>query len=245
MGGIFHALLYKPLFNALVLLYKTAALNDFGLAIIMLTVVIRLIFYPLFYKTYRNQTIMQKLQPAVRKIQHDHKHNRERQAQELLALYREHKVNPFSSLFLIFIQLPILIALYRVFYNGFAPEAWQNLYDFIAPPGNFTSSFLGLIDLSKRNIIMVGLAALAQYFQGRLSLPKKPGAGEVSQAEQVGRRMLYIAPMLTLILFYTLPSAIGLYWLVTSLFSILQQILINRSLNKKNGETAVAIKKTV
>jgi YidC/Oxa1 family membrane protein insertase len=229
MGALFHEILFRPLFNGLVFLYNTVALQDLGVAILLLTVVIRIILYPLFYKSLKNQALLQKIQPDIKRIQETHKGNRERQAQALLALYQTHKVNPFSSFFLIFLQLPVLIALYQVFLKGFSPELFEaNLYSFITEPSLLTHTFLGLIDVSHPNILVVGLAAAAQYLQGKLALPK--ASGENDAASRIGRQMVFIGPVLTLVILYNLPSAIGIYWFTTSVFSILQQVLVNRSI---------------
>lgn len=234
MSQIFHEILFRPLFNSLIFLYNTVAFGDLGVAIIVLTIIIRLILYPLFWKSYKNQELMRRIQPAIKKIQHDHKGNRERQAQALLELYKQHKVNPFSGFFLILIQLPVLIALYRVFLSDFSQALTANLYGFIPPPAALSNVFLGLINLAEPNIIIVGLAAAAQYFQGKLTLPKTPSQGDVSPAEKISKQMVFIGPLLTLIFLYTLPAAIGLYWLTTAIFSVIQQLLIIRSL-KGNG----------
>ena len=191
--------------------------------------------------------LLQKIQPEIKKIQHSHKDNREKQAQELLALYKQNKVNPFSGFFLILIQLPILIALFQVFRAGISIEAFKDLYDFIPKPEMVANTFLNLIDLTKPNIIIVGLAALAQYFQGRLTSPKTAKNQELSPAEKVGRQMIFLGPVLTLIFLYKLPAAIGIYWLTTSAFSLVQQIFINRSLNKdsnNHGRDSNEIKNT-
>lgn len=242
MSSLYNTILYQPLFNALIFLYQYVSFQDLGMAIILLTVIVRTILYPLFHKSFKNQTLMQKIQPEIQKIQHDHKDNREKQAQSLMELYRRHKVNPFSGFLLIFIQLPILIALYQVFLAGFSPESLTNLYDFLTPPNEISHSFLGLIDLSTRSIVMVGLAAVAQYFQGQLALPKQQ-PGKENTASKIGRQMVFIGPVLTVVVLVSMPSAIGLYWLTTSLFSIGQQIIINKSL-KKNGEHSTNSSKT-
>lgn len=229
-------ILVRPFFNALVFLYEAISFNDLGLAIIMLTVIIRIILYPLFYKIYKNQTLLQKIQPEIKRIQHDHKDNREKQAQELLTLYKQHKVNPFSNFFLILVQIPILIALFQVFKTGISPESLEDLYRFVSKPEMVANTFLNLIDLTKPNIIIVGLSSITQYFQGLLSSPKTQKSQELSQAEKVSRQMIFIGPVFTLIILYKLPAAIGLYWLTTSVFSLIQQTLINRSLNKKSND---------
>ena len=228
MSSIFHTFLFDPLFNALIIFYNLV--GDMGMAIILLTVAVRLVLYPLFYKSFKNQTIMNRLQPEIQKIQHDHKGDKEKQAQALMGLYRQHKVNPFSGFLLIFIQLPVLIALYRVFLSDFSPESLSNLYDFVAKPEVFNGIFLGLIDLKTKSILMVGLAAIAQYFQGKLSLSKKDSQQEESPAAKIGRQMIYIGPALTVMVLFSLPSAIGLYWFVGTIFSIIQQLIINKKL---------------
>lgn len=230
MASLFNTILYQPLFNSLVFLYQYVAFEDLGLAIILLTIIIRFILFPLFYKSFKSQTLMQKLHPEIQKIQHSHKDNREKQAQALMELYRVNKVNPFSSFLMILVQLPILIALYRLFLEGFSPESFNNLYSFIAKPEHLNSSFLGLVDLSSKNMIIVLLAAVVQYFQGKLSLPKvdKNQGQEMMPASKIGRQMVIIGPILTFVILRGLPSAIGVYWLTTSIFSIFQQIYINK-----------------
>ena len=223
MSELFHKILYQPLFNVLVFLYQY--LGDLGVAIIILTVLIRVVLFPLFYKGAKDQAIMQRLAPKIKEIQTNHKNNREEQAKALMGLYREHKVNPLSSFLLILVQLPILIALYQVFMKGLVGPDFLDL------------NFLGLIDLSKKSAIIVGLAAVAQYFQGKLSIISKPRAGkDLTPMERMGRQMIYLGPILTIIFlyFFNLPSAVGLYWLTTSLFSVIQQIIINKRL-KLNG----------
>ena len=223
MIELFHKILYQPLFNVLVFLYQY--LGDLGVAIIILTVLIRVVLFPLFYKGAKDQAIMQRLAPKIKEIQTNHKNNREEQAKALMGLYREHKVNPLSSFLLILVQLPILIALYQVFMKGLVGPDFLDL------------NFLGLIDLSKKSAIIVGLAAVAQYFQGKLSIIKSEKLfKDLTPVERMGRQMIYLGPILTIIFlyFFNLPSAVGLYWLTTSLFSVIQQIIINKRL-KLNG----------
>lgn len=234
MGSFFNTILYQPLFNALVFLYNTIAFQDLGVAIILLTVVVRVILYPLFYHSFKNQTLMQKLQPHIQKIQHDHKDNREKQAQALMELYKQHKINPFSGFLLILVQLPILIVLYQLFLKGISPDSFQNLYNFISVPTEINHTFLGLIDLQTKSILIVVLAAALQYLQGKLSLPKNDKA-ESSPAAKIGRSMIFIGPVLTIVILSTLPAAVGVYWFASSAFSIFQQIIINGQLKYERG----------
>src|SRR3989338_7917009 len=118
--AIFNELLHRPLVNLLAFLYEHPAFRDFGVAIIMLTVIIRLVLFPLFHKTAQHQRINQKLQPHIKKIQETHKDNREAQTKAMMALYSEHNINPLTPILLLIVQLPILIALYQVFRDGFS-----------------------------------------------------------------------------------------------------------------------------
>lgn len=219
MSNLFNTYLYNPLLNSLIFLYENIPGHDLGIAIIVLTVVIRIVLLPLFYKGAKDQAILQRLAPKIKEIQKDHKDDRAKQAQVMMELYREHKVNPLSQFLIIIIQLPVLIALYWVFLKG------------IPANGELSHYFLGIIDLSSRSLIIVALAALAQYFQGKLALPKTTkSGGELSPMEKMGRQMIFIGPVLTVMFLSYLPSAVGLYWLTTSIFSVIQQIAINKSL---------------
>ncbi len=232
MSSFFHLILTQPIFNALVALYKYVTFEDLGLAIIVLTIIIRFILYPLFYKAMRNQSLMQKIQPEIAKIQKEHKGDREQQATKMMALWKEHKVNPFLSFLLILVQLPILIVVYRVFVRGFTSETFKDLYPFLSAPETINSTSLSLIDLTAPNMIIVVLAVVATYFQSRMALPPvKPGE-TLSKSQQTSRRMVFLAPIITLIILPKLSAAIGLYWLTTSLFSIVQQRVINKRIHR-------------
>jgi len=232
MSYLFHLLLTQPIFNALVALYKYVAFEDLGIAIILLTIVIRFILYPLFYKALRSQSIMQKIQPEIARIQKEYKDDREQQALKMMALWKEHKVNPFASFGLILVQLPILIAMYRVFLNGFSAEALNDLYPLLSVPENINSVSLGLINLSTPNMIIVGIAVVAQYFQSRLALPKIKEGQTPTKAQQTARKMVFIAPIITLLILPRLSAALGLYWITTAVFSIIQQHIVNKRLYK-------------
>lgn len=237
MASIFYLVLYQPLFNALIFLYDYASFHDLGVAIILLTILIRLILFPLFHKGSRDQAIMQRLAPKIKEIQHTHKHDKEKQARALMDLYKEHKINPFSGFLLLLVQLPVLIALYRVFLQGFSAGSLNMLYSFIARPESLGHYLLGIIDLTQKNIWIAIVAAIGQYIQGRLSLVSnsvEAKKGEANPAEMMQKQMVYLGPLLTFgfLYFLNLPSAVGLYWLTTVLFSVIQQMIINRSVAK-------------
>jgi len=174
---------------------------------------------------------MQKIQPDIERIQREMKEDKEGQAKALMNLYRDNKINPFSSFLLLLVQLPVLIALYKVFLNGLTSDLSPILYSSILNPGQLNTIFLGLLDLSQKSMIIVALAAAVQYYQGRISLPKTATDGQTNQAASIGQKMVYIGPVLTVIILGTLPSAVGLYWLASSVFSVGQQWIINRKIS--------------
>ena len=142
-------ILYSPFLNVLVLLYQYLPGHDFGIAVIVLTLLIRLILYPLMAQAIKSQKVMSELQPKIQEIQERCKNDREKQARETMELYRKEKINPFSGCLPLLIQMPILIALFRVFWEGLRPEEMTNLYSFVPHPGIINPTFLGIIDLSK------------------------------------------------------------------------------------------------
>ncbi len=145
ISSLFHELLYQPLFNALMVLYETVGFHDLGVAIIVLTLLIRFILYPLSGKAIASQKNMMTIQPEVKAIQEKYKNNKEEAARRMMALYKERKVNPLSGCLPILIQLPVLIALYWVFLAGFDDESLASLYGFIPSPGHINHMFLGMV----------------------------------------------------------------------------------------------------
>jgi len=226
----FNTILYQPLFNALILLYEYLPGHDFGVAVIVLTVLIRLILYPLMVKSIKSQKVLTELQPKIKEIQNKHKENKEKQAKEMMELYQREKINPFGGCLPLLIQLPILIALYRVFWRGFQPETMNLLYGFVHHPGTIDPYFLGLINLSQASLVLALVAGVAQFFQSKMMMPKdrKPaGTDKTAQfSEMMQKQMLYFFPIFTIFILWRLPAAIAVYWIITALFSIGQQHLI-------------------
>ena len=237
MTYIWQTIFYRPMLNVLVYFYNTVAFHNFGLAIILVTLLLRLVLYPLFHRSAKQQMLLQRIQPKIKKIQELHKNDREKQSQALMDLYKEHGVNPFSSIFLLIIQLPMMIGLYWVVRTGLTPGSLTGLYSFVAQPQAINPIFLHYTNLALPNVLLLCLAAISQYFQAKLALYRDPNnKAPLSPAEQIGRNIVYIGPVMTIVIFWSLPSAVALYWLITSVFSIGQQIIINRHFKK--GETA-------
>jgi len=231
MTAIYHAIITQPLLNILIFFYNTIAFRDLGASIILLTIFVRLILFPVFKKSAEYQLAMQVIQPKLKAVQEKHKEDKTKQTEAMLALYREHKLNPFSGFLFLLIQLPILIGLYRIFLFHLKPGGFNDLYSFIAAPASLNTTLLGLINLNEKSIILVIVAAALQYVQARISIRKNKG-GTMSDAEKTSRYMAFVAPVLTLVIFANLPAAVSLYWSVASAFSIVQQVFINKQFEK-------------
>jgi len=238
LSEIFNLIFYQPLFNALIFLYQYLPGHDFGMAIIFLTIFIRLALFPLSIQSLKSQKVLNDLQPKIKEIQEKYKNDREKQAEELISLYQKERINPFSGFFSLFIQLPILIALYQVFRKGFLPEAMTNLYGFVPHPGKINPYFFGLINLSSPNSVLALLAGIFQFFQIKTLSPKIQKIKEKDALSQFSgifqKQFLYLFSFLTILILIKYPSAISLYWLVTTLFSIFQQSYVKSSRSRKN-----------
>ncbi|TSA44585.1 membrane protein insertase YidC [bacterium] len=223
MTYLYNVYVYEPIKWLLVFIYQNLSFGDLGLAIIILTILVRLVLLPIFYKGAKDQTVIQKIQPHVKKIQLDHKDDKERQAKELMALYKKHKVNPFSSIFLLVLQLPVFIALFGIFTKE------------ISTPIFLSQSFLGILNLGGKSVLLAVIAALLQYYQARMVLAtnKKDETGNKNANPMAANQktMMYIGPVITIIVLFNLPAAIGLYWTVSNIFSIGQQFYINKKLS--------------
>jgi YidC/Oxa1 family membrane protein insertase len=224
IGSIFNEVLYRPIFNLLIGIYNVLPYHDIGIAIILLTVIIRVILYPFSLKAIRSQKKLQDLQPKVRQIQTEHKANKEEQAKKLMELYKEHNISPFSGCLPLIVQFPVLIALYRAFFNGLRPEGITGLYSFVAHPAVVNTMFLGFLDLTKRNVYLAVLAGAVQFWQSKQSIPKAHSAKkEGDMATMMNTQMLYFMPLFTVFLGITFPAGLALYWIVYTLFTVFQQ----------------------
>lgn len=241
MGEFFNTILYEPLFNALIFLYDAIPGTDMGIAIILLTLVIKLLLFQPSLSALKAQKSLQDLQPKLREVQEKYKDNREELGKKTIEVYRTHKVNPFSSCLPILIQLPILWVLYRVFFNGIEldaesgllmPNQVEHLYGYLQAKyatQAIDSTFLGLVDLSATgNVILAVLAGALQFWQTRMLQRTRPkvqtkGSRDEDLMANMNRQMLYVMPIITVIFGYQFPAGLALYWTVNILYSIGQQ----------------------
>ncbi|MBU1102628.1 YidC/Oxa1 family membrane protein insertase [Patescibacteria group bacterium] len=229
---IFHEVLYRPLFNGLVFLYNVVPYHDFGIAIILLTLIIRFILYPLNQKALKSQKALSELQPQIKEIQSKYKADRVKQSQALMDFYKTKGINPASGCLPLLVQLPVLIALYQVFLNGLKPESLKSLYYFVSRPELINTKFLGLIDLSQSNYGLAILAGALTFVQSKMMAPSTKSANPGDFSTMMSRQMTYLMPIITLIIAWKLPAGLALYWVVITLFGVVQQYFVNKKINE-------------
>ncbi len=239
---MFETFFIKPLYNVFVYLIGVMPVGDVGLAIIAMTLIIRILFYPAFAASIRTQMGMQAAQAELDEINKKYKDSSEERARHTLELYKSKKIRPFAGFVAILVQLPIFIALYFALFRESLPKIAENLlYSFVQVPQHINLNFLGFINLvAAHNILLSLLVGALQYVVAYLSMARiKPGLASLSKERQVAQKMqhnmmLYMFPALIAIIAYTLPAAVGIYFAATNLISIGQEWLIRRDiLNNK------------
>src|SRR3989344_4571787 len=206
--NILVTIFYQPLFNLLVWLYNIIPGHDLGLSIIALTVIIRLILYPLAQRAIVSQRAMQTLQPKIDELRQQYKDDKEKLSKELIALYKQEKINPVSSCLPILIQLPFLFALFTVFQSGLRNGGFEFLYPFVSGPGSLNTVAFGFFDLVQKNIPLAVVTGLMQYVQTKMLMVrnKPPAAGSSTMTRAMNQQMLYMMPVFTIVIGASLPA---------------------------------------
>lgn len=234
MAALFQTILYQPLFNALVGLYNIIPGTDMGLAIIALTIIIKMVLYPLMNTSIKAQKSLQELQPKLAELKQHYGNNKEEMTKRTLELYKTHKVNPLSSCLPVVIQIPILLALYYVLRDGLNTTDFSKLYSFVTNPGSLDAMMFGLVNLAKPNIVLGLLAGAAQFWQSKMLTAKRPpaaagtGGKDEDFAAIMNKQMTYVFPVVTVLLGFQLPGGLMLYWFVSTVFAALQQLVVFR-----------------
>ncbi len=184
------------------------------------------------------QVKMAEIGPELAEIKEKYKGKSEEQARKTLALYKERGVNPFSGIFVIIIQIPIILALYQIFLHFPTVDA-AVLYSFVSVPENINTTFLGLIDISTKSALIAALAALSTYFQFQVSMkgqvkPQGNSFGD-NLTRSMQTQMKYVFPIVVFFISYQISGVIALYWLTTNLFSIGQELFVRRRLTLVNS----------
>lgn len=239
-GKFWITAIYQPIYNVLIALINWAPGKNLAFAIILLTIIIRLILLIPSQRAMMAQRKMQEIQPKLDKIRKQYAGNQERIAQETMAVWKEHKVNPLGSCLPILIQFPILIALFYVIRSGLNPDNAILLYPALTDFkfGDIDPHFLGM-DLTKLNTIVLPLIVGGlQFAQMKLAeaksakrgkreekQDKKPMGNEMQMATKM---MTYVMPVMIAVFTASIPAGVGVYWGTSTIFGIGQQLIVNK-----------------
>ena len=239
MIELFNTVIFTPLYNALIFLISIVPLADVGIAVILLTVLVKVIMFPLAQKASREQARMRDLAPELESVKEEHKEDKKKQTLEVMALYKKRNIRPFLSLLVVIMQIPIILGLYWVFFRGGLPEIDVDLlYSFVTKPTEVNMQFLGLIDMAGRSALLALLAGTAQFIHSSFVLPEpKPKSDNPTLKEDLARsfhlQMKYVMPIIVVVISYTISAAIALYWATSNIFAIGQELLVRRSIRKE------------
>jgi YidC/Oxa1 family membrane protein insertase len=237
MSFIWHTIFFDPIYNSLVFFIDVVRNGDVGVAIICTVILVKTIILPISLKAARTQFAMRELEPKLAKIKEDYKDKREIQATKTMELFKEAEVNPFSSILLLFIQIPIVIALYfSVARGGGVPLPAINtdiLYSFIPTPGTVNMIFLGFMDITAKSLPLALIAGFTQFIHTHLSLPptkERDPKAEPNFKDDFARsmqlQMRYVMPVIITFAAYTLSASIALYFTISNLMAIAQEYVV-------------------
>lgn len=230
---MFTTLLVKPLFNLLLLIYAIIPGHDFGVAIIIMTVLVRLALWPILASQLRSQKKLQALSPEVAKIKKQAAGDKQLESKLLMELYKEREINPFAALIPLLVQLPLFLALYVALRDIIKPGQIEHLVypalrhlsviqEVLRHPENFKPYLFGVIDLSKPSPFLALVAGVTQYFQTKQLIPKAAPGDTQAQTMALTSK---IFPVMTFIIGLKLPAALALYWAAASGVAIIQQTI--------------------
>jgi len=235
ISAVFHAIIYDPLYNGLVFLVDVIPSHDVGLAVIALTILVRIILFPLSRRAVETQLAMKKIAPQVEALKVKYKDNREEQGKATFALYKEHGVHPFASFGLLLLQIPVLLALYWVFALGGLPQVDATLlYPFVHLPEAVNMEFLGFMNMADKSIVLAVLAAATQFVYTRLSMGPRNSATPIEStlggdmAKSFDLQARYVLPVMVGVIAFYVSAAAPLYWVTSNIFMILQEYAAGR-----------------
>jgi len=255
MISFFQTFLYEPLLNGLFFLVNIIPGNDIGIAVVVLTIIVKFIIFPFTHKSTKSQSQIKALEPEIKDIKEKHKEDKAEQARKTMELYQKHGVNPFVGCVTVFVQLPAILALYWVFLKGlsFDPSLitgtehtsgyihtsllnTESLYSFISIPDFIKIKFLSIIDMTKKSILLALAAGVTQYVQIKFSMPgdvslaslKSSGSLKDDLAQSMKFQMRYIMPVFVVVFAYTISAAVALYWTTSNMFSIIHELIVRK-----------------
>ncbi len=237
MTYIWHTIFFDPIYNSLVFFIDVVRGGDVGLAIVCTVVLVKTILLPISLKAVRTQLVMREIEPKLTALREEYKEKRDVLAIKTMEVFKEAKVNPFSSILSLFIQIPIFIALYfSVSTGGGIPLPAINtdlLYSFIPTPEFVNMVFLGFIDITAKNLPLALIAGVTQYIYTSLSLPPQKARDPKAEpnfkddfARSMQVQMRYVMPVIIIFVAYSLSASIALYFTISNLMMILQEYVV-------------------
>ena len=256
---IWHTFFFDPVYNSLVFFIDVIPGGDVGLAIIATVFLVKTILLPVSIKAAKTQRIMKEIEPQLKELKETYKDDREAQAKEMMQIYKTAGMNPFASIFLILLQIPLLIAMYFgviglyppvvdgeptevTFLSMFTGEASKDivinpddLYSFVPVPTESNRFFLNQFDITDKSVFLAIVVAFTQFLVVMLTMPKLPprkvGAkpdmkDDFMRNMQV--QMKYVMPVIIGVVAYSISVAIALYFLVSNVTALLQEIFIRK-----------------
>lgn len=255
MGNLFATFINYPLGAVLNYIYEFV--NSYGLALVIFTIIVKTVLLPLSIKQTRSTMEMQKVQPLIQKIQKKYKNNKEKLNEELMKVYKEHNINPAGGCLPLLIQFPIIIGLYRVIYRPLkfmlrlSEEKIAELGASFNPPIDAKNEIAiakqsDLINLKFLGLDLAGtcsisnpsplwsipiLAGITTYLFSYLTQKSQASNNTNAQSGQAAAMtssMTKIMPIMSVVICFQLPAGIGLYWIIANIYSIFQQLIMNK-----------------
>jgi YidC/Oxa1 family membrane protein insertase len=236
---IWHTLFFDPVYNTLVFFIDIFPGGDVGLAIIATVVVVKLALFKVSIKAVRTQKVLRDIEPKLREIKEQHKDDREAYARAMMELYKKSGINPFASILVMFIQIPFIIALYfAVMSGGGVPLPDINtalLYRFIPSPDTVSMMMFSVFDITAKSLPLALIAGFGQYIHTYYAMPPLPPR-EADAApnfkddlmRNMNLQMRYVMPLIIVVVAYTLSAAIAIYFIVTSVMSLIQELVVRK-----------------
>ncbi|OGC82062.1 MAG: hypothetical protein A2V81_02825 [Candidatus Abawacabacteria bacterium RBG_16_42_10] len=241
LSSLWEEVLLRPIYNLLIWLTTWLPGHDLGLAIIILTLLIRVaLFFPT-YSSLKQQKGLQQLQPKINALREKHSEDKQKQSEEIMKLYKEHGVHPCGGCLPILIQLPILYAVFFVLQHGLDPSYTHYLYGVLSgfDLNSIGKTFL-IFDLTTPDkYILPILTGVTQFISMKLSQVKQhekihditPKASAepkpMKEIEQATNSMTYMLPILVAWFAMSYPAGLALYWIFSTVFGIGQQLILN------------------
>lgn len=233
---MFHTIFYEPIYNLVALMLQAVPMHDIGAAIIAVTLIVKGLLFPLNMSALRNQHVMKALEKELNAIKEEHKNNPQESSRRMMEVYKRENINPFASLLTILIQMPILIALYFVIAKGLHADP-NSLYSFITFPTTLHTEAFGILDVTKKSLIVAILTGLSSYVLARrqtssMDTTKKPNEETFQDhfMKSMKIQLLYVLPIIIGVSAYVLPAALGLYWITGNIIGIFQDYYMKRKL---------------